>query len=219
VSSVLFHPHLPLIISGAEDGTVRLWHATTYKLENTLGYGMERVWTISCLKGTNKVALGYDDGTVMIKLGQEEPVMSMSQGKVLYARNQDVIQVDLKKGEFKDIVDGDRVQFTTNELPPLEIFPQYMQHSPSGRLVVCLVFSLPRFLSRFSFIFYFVLSAFFLTLVLTCFSFSRPISLSPCRPSVVTVSTSFTRLCNSNRSRSGRLWSSSGARTAPKTRK
>jgi coatomer subunit beta' len=34
----------------SEDGTVKLWHATTYRLENTLDYRMERVWGIGYLK-------------------------------------------------------------------------------------------------------------------------------------------------------------------------
>lgn len=32
VSAVCFHPELPIIITGSEDGTVRIWHATTYRL-------------------------------------------------------------------------------------------------------------------------------------------------------------------------------------------
>ena len=33
VSAVVFHPELPLIVTGSEDGAARLWHATTYRLE------------------------------------------------------------------------------------------------------------------------------------------------------------------------------------------
>lgn len=40
VSAVCFHPELPIIISGSEDSTLRLWHATTYRLETTLNYGV-----------------------------------------------------------------------------------------------------------------------------------------------------------------------------------
>jgi len=37
------------------------------------------------------VALGYDDGTIMIKLGHEEPVASMDKaGKVVWAKNHEV---------------------------------------------------------------------------------------------------------------------------------
>jgi coatomer subunit beta' len=29
VSAVAFHPELPLVVTGSEDGAVRLWHAAT----------------------------------------------------------------------------------------------------------------------------------------------------------------------------------------------
>jgi len=36
------------------------------------------------MKGSNNVAIGYDEGSIMIKLGREEPAMSMdSSGKEL----------------------------------------------------------------------------------------------------------------------------------------
>lgn len=68
MACVAFHPELPVILSGSEDGTVKLWHSNTYRLESTLNYGLERCWTICCLKGSNNIALGYDEGTMMIKV-------------------------------------------------------------------------------------------------------------------------------------------------------
>lgn len=56
--AVCFHTELPLVITGSEDGTVRLWHSATYRLESSLNYGLERVWTVACLKGCNNIALG-----------------------------------------------------------------------------------------------------------------------------------------------------------------
>lgn len=50
VTVVGFHPTLPVILSGSEDTTVRIWHADTYRLEKTLNYGFERVWCIGFLK-------------------------------------------------------------------------------------------------------------------------------------------------------------------------
>ena len=68
VSSVIFHPELPIILSGSEDGTVRIWHSNTHRLESTLNYGMERVWCMSALKGSNNIAIGYDEGSIMVKV-------------------------------------------------------------------------------------------------------------------------------------------------------
>jgi coatomer subunit beta' len=56
--TVCFHPELPIVLTGSEDGTVRIWHAGTYRLESSLNYGLERVWTVSCMRGSNNVALG-----------------------------------------------------------------------------------------------------------------------------------------------------------------
>ncbi|CAF4106707.1 unnamed protein product [Rotaria sp. Silwood2] len=68
VGCVAFHPELPIILSGSEDETVKLWRSDTYCLESTLNFGLGRCWTISCLKGSNNVALGYDEGTLMVKV-------------------------------------------------------------------------------------------------------------------------------------------------------
>lgn len=40
--------------AGSEDGSVRVWHSTTYRLENNLNYGLERVWALAYQKGSNK---------------------------------------------------------------------------------------------------------------------------------------------------------------------
>lgn len=58
VSAVSFHPELPILLTGSEDGTVRFWHAGTYRLEYSLNYGFERVWAISSQHGSNNVAIG-----------------------------------------------------------------------------------------------------------------------------------------------------------------
>lgn len=43
------------------------------------------------------VALGYDEGTAMIKIGREEPVASMdSSGKIIWARHNEIQTVNVK---------------------------------------------------------------------------------------------------------------------------
>ena len=78
-------------------GTVKMWNANTYRLEKTLNYGMERVWTVAYLKGSNVLCLGYDEGTVMIKMGRDEPAMSMDpNGKLVWAKHNEVQMVHNK---------------------------------------------------------------------------------------------------------------------------
>ncbi|XP_054716968.1 LOW QUALITY PROTEIN: coatomer subunit beta'-like [Uloborus diversus] len=137
ISAVTFHPELPVIMTGSEDGTVRIWHANTYRLESTLNYNLERVWTIACLKGSNSVALGYDEGSIIIKLGREEPAMSMdSSGKIIWAKHSELQQANLKAMTDADIKDGERLPLVVKDMGSCEIYPQTISHNPNGRFVV-----------------------------------------------------------------------------------
>ncbi|KAF8940248.1 hypothetical protein BGZ58_007259 [Dissophora ornata] len=132
----VFHPDLPIIISGSEDGSVKIWHANTYRLENTLNYGLNRAWTIAYSRSSNNVALGFDLGSVVIKLGREEPTVSMdSGGKIIWAKNQE-IQTANVKAIGDDVKDGERIVCGAKDLGSCEIYPQTLEHSPNGRFVV-----------------------------------------------------------------------------------
>ncbi|PAA65657.1 hypothetical protein BOX15_Mlig008776g2, partial [Macrostomum lignano] len=137
VSAVAFHPDLPIVLTGSEDGTVRVWHSSTYRLESTLNYGLERVWAIACLRGSNNVALGYDEGSILVKLGREEPAISMdASGKILWARHAEVQQANLRTlSADEEFQDGDRLPLTIKDMGSCEIYPQTIAHSPNGRFV------------------------------------------------------------------------------------
>uniref|UniRef100_A0A667WYX8 Coatomer subunit beta' n=1 Tax=Myripristis murdjan TaxID=586833 RepID=A0A667WYX8_9TELE len=137
VTCVSFHPELPIILTGSEDGTIRVWHSYTYRLENTLNYGMERAWCVCGQRGSNNVALGYDEGSIIIKLGREEPAMSMdSSGKIMWARHSEVQQANLKAMGEAEIKDGERLLLAVKDMGSCEIYPQMILHNPNGRFVV-----------------------------------------------------------------------------------
>lgn len=139
VSMALAHPSLPIILSGSEDGTVRVWHEATYRQEMNLNYLLERVWSIACLKGTNLAAIGYDEGTVVIRLGGEEPLASLhaSSGKVVWVSGHDIQSASLK-GLAEDTNDGERLVLSIRDMGAAEFFPQSIAHHPNGRtLAVC----------------------------------------------------------------------------------
>lgn len=105
-------PQLPLLITGSEDETVKIWQMATYRLETSLDYGLERVWAVApregrepplrvgresvevvdgcrspppslgaCPPGTNKLAIGCDKGTVVVKVrGLSMPPFRMEWG-------------------------------------------------------------------------------------------------------------------------------------------
>jgi coatomer subunit beta' len=138
VSCVAYHPDLPIIITGAEDGAVRIFHSNTYSLENTLNYGMERVWSVAVRKGSNRVGLGFDEGSTMIKLGKEQPVASMdASGKIIWAKHNEIQMVNVSRA-LGEVVDGERLPLAVKELGNCEVYPQMLRHDPKGRVaVVC----------------------------------------------------------------------------------
>uniref|UniRef100_A0A5S6QEB8 Coatomer subunit beta' n=1 Tax=Trichuris muris TaxID=70415 RepID=A0A5S6QEB8_TRIMR len=138
VSAVCFHPDFPIIITGSEDNTVRIWHGNTYRLETTLNYGLDRVWVLYALKGHNTVAIGYDEGSIIIKLGREDPAVSMdSSGKILWCKNMEIQQTNVKSlpGEA-EISNGERLPLAVKDMCSCDIYPQSIQHNSNGRFVV-----------------------------------------------------------------------------------
>lgn len=45
----------------------------------------------------SRVVIGYDEGTIMVKLGREEPVASMdNSGKIIWAKHNEIQTVNIK---------------------------------------------------------------------------------------------------------------------------
>eukprot|EP01125_Pyxidicula_operculata_P006786 TRINITY_DN2331_c0_g1_i1.p1 TRINITY_DN2331_c0_g1~~TRINITY_DN2331_c0_g1_i1.p1 ORF type:complete len:896 (+),score=185.86 TRINITY_DN2331_c0_g1_i1:92-2779(+) len=142
VSAVSYHPELPIIISASEDGSVRLWNANTYRLEKKLAYGLDRAWCIACRPGSNGVAVGFDDGTILLKMGREIPAASMDQtGKIILAKQNEILLANVRsalEGGEKEPKDGESLPLAKKEQGHSEVYPQAIEHSPNGRLcAVC----------------------------------------------------------------------------------
>jgi coatomer subunit beta' len=68
VSFAVFHPNLPIIISGSLDGKVKIWNVGTCHIEQTLNYALRRSWCVALHKDSNELAVGFDAGIVVIKV-------------------------------------------------------------------------------------------------------------------------------------------------------
>ena len=71
---------------------------------------MNRCWSISTKPGSNNVALGYDEGTVIVKMGRETPAASMdASGKIYYAVHSHILSTQLRSGAdgVSDSADGE----------------------------------------------------------------------------------------------------------------
>lgn len=134
VSFAIFHPELPIILSGSEDGTVKFWNSNTFKLEKSVNYGLARVWCVGLLLKSNVVAVGCDSGFAILKLGNEEPLFSMdSNNKLIYGKNSEIFQLVIKPNSTEGLKDGEQLQLQQRDLGLIEIYPQSLRHSPNGR--------------------------------------------------------------------------------------
>ena len=137
VSFAIWLDNLPVVISGSEDGTVKIWNSSTYRIENTLSYGLERAWCVALNKSANEVAVGFDEGVVVIKLGRDEPTFSMDpSGKLIYTKNHEVLSANLATVDATaGLADGTRVPLTVKDMGTTEVFPTAILHSSNGRFV------------------------------------------------------------------------------------
>eukprot|EP00758_Cryptobia_borreli_P007710 Tbor_TRINITY_DN5324_c2_g2::TRINITY_DN5324_c2_g2_i5::g.3929::m.3929/K17302/COPB2, SEC27; coatomer subunit beta' len=129
VTCVFFHPDLPLLFTGGEDHTVGVINTTTWRQNQTLNYGLDRVWTISAKPNTNACALGFDKGMAVVKVGQEEPVLSMDQNGKVYMAIGTEVQMHHIKNLPSDIVDGEVIRLSCKELGNTESTPVAMHTS------------------------------------------------------------------------------------------
>jgi len=109
---VLFHPEMPLIISGSEDDMINIWDSTTYKQITQLQYGLKRVWSIAAAPDSNYIAFGFDEGTIVIKLGKDTPLASYVNGKVVCIKQREIQTFNLKllQGADEESKDGETVK-------------------------------------------------------------------------------------------------------------
>jgi len=131
----VYYSTLPIIVSGSEDGTVKIGHANTYRLENTPNYALERAWLVLHRK-RNEVAVGFDDGLVVLKPGRDEPSYSKDpSSKLIYTRGSEVLTSTLQTAAEDVTPEGARIPLPPRELGSTKIYANAIVHSPNGRFV------------------------------------------------------------------------------------
>jgi coatomer subunit beta' len=76
ISALCFHPELPILISAAEDTTCKFWNINTFRIEDSRLFGYETIWDISAQSNQNIVAFGCEEGTMVVRMGSDQPLAS-----------------------------------------------------------------------------------------------------------------------------------------------
>jgi len=89
---------------------------------------------IDACTGSNKIAVGFDEGAMVLKMGSSRPVMSMdSAGRIIWTRGSDVFTANVRAA---DAPDGERLPLAVKEFGSCEKPPQQLRHSPNGTLLM-----------------------------------------------------------------------------------
>ena len=105
---------------------------------------MERAWALAATRETTKLAIGFDEGCVVIELGSDDAVVSMDgTGKVVWAKNNEIQTTTVRglAGAVDDedaLPDGERLPVIPRDLGACELYPQSIKHNCNGRFIaVC----------------------------------------------------------------------------------
>ena len=101
MTCVQFHPELPILFSIGEDSKAIIHHSHSYNILNTLEYHLGMGWAVAISpEDRNIIAFGYDEGSVLVKIGSDDPVVSISNGKLIYTKSMEVYSANLKAVDY-----------------------------------------------------------------------------------------------------------------------
>ncbi|KAK4762934.1 hypothetical protein SAY86_008702 [Trapa natans] len=128
VRSAKFIPRKQWIVAGADDMFIHVYNYST----------MDKIKVFEAHNDYISVVIGYDEGTIMVKLGREVPVASMdNSGKIIWAKHNEIQTVNIKSvGADFEVTDGERLPLAIKELGTCDLYPQSLKHNPNRRFVV-----------------------------------------------------------------------------------
>lgn len=132
VIDVNFLDRLPLFSSLGEDGKLNFYSLKNFEFCFDISNFMQKGWSLSCKD--NLIAAAYDEGCVVMEIGNNKPLSSSNRGKLIYSTNSEVFSTNLKAAVTKNIKDFEELEFSVKELGNLDIFPTDVSHNSNGQL-------------------------------------------------------------------------------------
>ncbi|MCQ2819765.1 MAG: coatomer subunit beta' [archaeon] len=136
LSSLCFHPELPILISGSEDCTCKFWNINTSKIEESKIFGYDCIWDITSYADENLIGLGCEEATIVFQLGNTQPLATFSsaQSKIVYCQQNNVYSINLKQIQ-NEAKDGEIIYIPPKQIGNTEVYPTEINYSPNGRYI------------------------------------------------------------------------------------
>ncbi|KAK3145287.1 hypothetical protein QOZ80_4AG0326750 [Eleusine coracana subsp. coracana] len=68
LNSIYCHPELPKVITGSQDGTVRIWDSFTYRLETIIDLNLGKVCAFGYISGLRRIIVGCHQGMATVDI-------------------------------------------------------------------------------------------------------------------------------------------------------
>lgn len=128
-SCALFHPKHELIISDAEDKTIRVWDMSKRTAVQTFRRENDRFWVLTAHPELNLFAAGHDSGLIVFKLDRERPAFGIHGSTLFYVRDKYVRAHDLNTGSDAAVV-------SVKRLGSQYVQPRALSYNPAERAVI-----------------------------------------------------------------------------------
>ena len=112
---------LPLFVSLSQDGMMNFYSMKNFEFQFDIMNFMDKGWDLAT--SNNLIAASYDEGCVVIAVGNEKPLVSCSKGKLMWTTNSEVFSSNIKAVVTKNVSNFEELTLNVKEHTGLEIFP------------------------------------------------------------------------------------------------
>ena len=131
VIDLKFMDSLPFFVSIAEDGKMNFYNVRNFEFCFDSVNFMNKGWSLSAKE--NLIAAGFDEGAVVLQIGNNMPLASCGKGRLIWSRNSEVFTANLKAILTKKLANFEKVEIDSKEVGNIEIFPNKILHNDNAQ--------------------------------------------------------------------------------------
>ncbi|MCA6493463.1 MAG: hypothetical protein IM572_12400, partial [Chitinophagaceae bacterium] len=131
VIDIKFLDSLPFFVSVAEDGKMNFYNVRNFEFCFDSINFMNKGWSLSAKE--NLIAAGFDEGAVVLQIGNNMPLASCGKGRLIWSRNSEVFTANLKAIVTKKLPNFEKIEVDSKEVGNVEIFPNRILHNDNAQ--------------------------------------------------------------------------------------